>query len=83
MQIVLNVRRRLLSKNFYTNYELMHLLQLNLRIGFIPNSILICFNNLKYAKTQFTTPEVQNYHFAPNGDMLSLTFKNYYEFLFM
>ena len=41
----------------------------------MPNSIIIYLNNSKYAKTIFTTLEVQNYHFALKGDILGLTLK--------
>ena len=36
------------------------------------------------AETAITTPKMQNYHFAQfNGNMLSLTSKNYYMVVFM
>ena len=49
----------------------------------VPNSMVTCLNNSKYAKTTVTTLGIQNYHCAPRGDSLSLTFKNYHEFIFI
>ena len=48
----------------------------------LPNLTIIRLNNSNNAKTTITTPEVQNYHFAPRGNMLGLFFLNYYRVLF-
>ena len=48
----------------------------------MPNWMIVWLNNSKYAKTIFTTLEVQNYHFAPRDNMLGLTFKIYYRVAF-
>ena len=42
------------------------------------NLIMTWEFDLKHAERTFTTLEMKNYHFAPKGDMLDLTFKNYY-----
>ena len=43
----------------------------------------VYLNNSKYVETTFTTPEVQNYHFAHGDDFFGLIYKNYYGFVFM
>ena len=48
----------------------------------MPNLMMICHDNSIDAESTITTPEVQNYHFAPKGNMLDLTSKNYYGFVF-
>ena len=42
---------------------------------FMPNLMIICLNSLNKAETTITISEVQNYQFAPEGNMLGLTFK--------
>ena len=45
--------------------------------------IIMCLTNLKYIGNTIMTPEVQNYHFAPRGNMLDLISKNFYMVVLM
>ena len=49
----------------------------------VPNLTIIWYVNSNYAEITIMTLEMQNYHFTPEGNMLDLNSKNYYEITFM
>ena len=54
--------------------------QINIVIRAIASKLLILqHNSLNYEEFTNTTPKLQNYHFAPRGNILDLISKNYYE----
>ena len=42
----------------------------------MPNLMIICHGDSNDVENTIMTPEVQNYHFAPRGNMLDLISKN-------